>query len=137
MKKFAERFNEALKLKEIRQIDVSNKTGIAPGTISNYAQGKYEPHGLNLEKIADALDVNEAWLKGYPAPMEKLGGNIIKLGQHLDKWETDYYSQEFPKIERDEEVTRDELDLLTAYRDAAPAIRAAVRKLLDLPEVKE
>ena len=71
MKTFAERFNNVLAEKKIRQIDVSNRTGIAPGTISNYAQGKYEPKGLNLEKIARELDVNEAWLAGgYPVPLE-------------------------------------------------------------------
>ncbi|MBR2759677.1 MAG: helix-turn-helix transcriptional regulator [Solobacterium sp.] len=70
METFAQRFNEVLKEKKLRQIDVANKTGIAPGTISNYAQGKYEPKGSNLEKIARALDVNEAWLAGYDVPRQ-------------------------------------------------------------------
>ena len=134
MKKFAERFNEALAAKNIKQIDIVNKTGIAQGTISNYAQGKYEPKGLNLGKIADALDVNEAWLKGFDAPMEKKHSGTIIFPQSLEPWEREYYSDDVPFAERDEEVTRDELDLLTAYRDADSHIKSAIRKLLDIPE---
>ena len=134
MGKFADRFNEAMTIKSIRQIEVVNRTGIAQGTISNYANGKYEPRGLNLGKIADALGVNEAWLKGFDAPMEKSHSNVISLNRNLEPWEQEYYSEDLPVAERDEEVTREELDLLTAYRDADPLIQSAVRKLLDLPE---
>lgn len=132
--KFNERLISAMDRLGIKQIELANRTGIAPGTLSNYMQGKYKAKGENLRKIADALNVNPAWLDGLDAPMEIKKTNIIDLGHKLETWEQDYYSQDIPTIERDEEVTREELDLLTAYRDAGPAIRAAVRKLLDIPE---
>ena len=140
MKTFAERFNNVLAEKKIRQIDVSNRTGIAPGTISNYAQGKYEPKGLNLEKIARELDVNEAWLAGYDAPKAREELDPSKAIKNLesrtafDKWEEEYYDQDLPFAELSEDVTREEMNLLTSYRDADPAIQAAVRKLLDVED---
>lgn len=135
--KFNERLISAMDRLGIKQIELANRTGIAPGTLSNYMQGKYKAKGENMRKLAEALNVNPAWLDGLDAPMEIKKTNTIELGRKMEDWEYNYYSQDLPIIERDEEVTRDELDLLTAYRDADPAIRAAVRKLLDLPEVTE
>lgn len=68
MEKFYKRFSLAMREKGLKQADIAELTGIAPGTISNYAVGKYSPKGMNLEKIAMALDVNDAWLAGYNAP---------------------------------------------------------------------
>ena len=130
--KFSERLDYALKRKGLKQIDLASKTGLAPGTISNYYQGKYKAKGENLRKLADALDVTEAWLAGYDAPMAKTKNDRLMLGGDLEPWELDYYSQDHPVADIAEDVTRGELDLLTAYRDADPAIQAAVRKLLDV-----
>ena len=66
---FVDRFAEALQIRGLKQTDISSRSGIAPGTISNYAQGKYAPKDENLRKIAAALRVNPAWLMGFDVPM--------------------------------------------------------------------
>lgn len=134
MEKFYKRFTSAMKEKGLKQSEISEMTGIAPGTISNYAVGKYAPKGINLEKIAIALDVNEAWLDGYDAPKERKHSLTIDLGRKLEPWEIEYYSRDIPFAERDEEVTREEMNVLTAYRDAEDHIKKAVRVMLGVEE---
>ena len=66
-----ERLREALSNAKMKQIELSQKTGIDRGTISNYLSGKYEPKSDAINKMAIALNVNEMWLWGYDVPMER------------------------------------------------------------------
>ena len=68
MKTFAERFNEALKTKNISCAEISRITKIDEGTLSNYRKGKYAPKQDKLEKIAHALGVSIPWLMGVEMP---------------------------------------------------------------------
>lgn len=65
-------FSDRLKLiiteKNIRQIDLCNKTGIGKSAMSQYLHGSFEPKQQNLHTLAEALDVSEAWLMGYDVP---------------------------------------------------------------------
>lgn len=65
----AERIREALTIKDMKQVDLSNKTGIDKGSISSYVSGRYEPKNEAVMKIANCLGVDEMWLWGYDAPM--------------------------------------------------------------------
>lgn len=67
---FRHRFVEAMKIREMRQVDVAERSGLDPAQISQYKNGKYEPMTDTLYKLAQALDVNVAWLMGDDAPME-------------------------------------------------------------------
>ena len=138
MTKFAERMRKAMETSGMKQIDVVRRTGIDKSTISHYLKGDYKPKGLNLEKLAEVLDVNDAWLDGYDAPMERTHYGdtlVINFGRELEPWEQEYYDQDLPIRFKDEEVTREELNIITAYRDADPAIKAAVRKILDVEDL--
>ena len=53
-------------MRKMKPIDLSTRSGIAPGTISNYMLGKYKAKGENLRKLASALDVDPGWLEGVP-----------------------------------------------------------------------
>ena len=66
-----ERLREALSNAKMKQIELSQQTGIDRGTISNYLSGKYEPKSDAINKMAIALNVNEMWLWGYDVPMER------------------------------------------------------------------
>ena len=68
---FRNRLSKALSYNNMLAIDLANKTGISKSLISGYMNGKYEAKQDNLTLIADALNVNEAWLMGYDVPMEK------------------------------------------------------------------
>lgn len=67
----ANRIKQALHLRNMRQADLVNLTGIGKSSISTYISGEYEPKQKNIYKIAKALDVSEAWLTGLDVPMER------------------------------------------------------------------
>lgn len=71
-----DRIKEAIETREIKQAELVEKTGIDKGQMSSYLSGKYKPKQRNIELIAKALSVDEAWLMGYDVPME--GGAITK-----------------------------------------------------------
>lgn len=67
----AQRIKEALDIRNMKQTDLVEKTGIGKSSISTYISGEYNPKQKNLYKIAKALNVNEAWLMGLNVPMER------------------------------------------------------------------
>ena len=66
-----DRLREALNRRGWRAVDLVEATGIPKGTISYYLSGKTEPKADRLYTIAQALDINEAWLLGYDVPKER------------------------------------------------------------------
>lgn len=65
------RIDEALSLRNMKKIELSEKTGIHKATISNWINQKYQPKQKSLILMAKALDVSEIWLAGYDVPMER------------------------------------------------------------------
>ena len=76
MATIAQRINEALKIRDMKQADLVRLTGIGKSSISTYISGEYEPKQRNIYKIALALNVNEAWLMGYDVPMDRKKLNL-------------------------------------------------------------
>lgn len=68
---FKNRFNKALELRNMRPVELKEKTGISESAISQYRSGYSKPKQDKLYLIAKALDVNEVWLMGLDVPMEK------------------------------------------------------------------
>ncbi len=67
---FQHRFIEAMRIRGLRQVDVAERSGLDKAQISQYKNGKYEPMQDALYKLANALNVNVAWLMGHDVPME-------------------------------------------------------------------
>ena len=67
---FVNRLRKAMEIRDMKQVDLVERTGLSKSAISQYYSGIYEPKQKALYKIAKALNVNEAWLMGYDAPME-------------------------------------------------------------------
>lgn len=65
------RINKALAIRGMKQVDLSEKTGIPKSAISQYCSGAFKPKQKRLFLIAEALDVDEAWLMGLDVPMER------------------------------------------------------------------
>lgn len=82
MATIAERLRKGMELRNLKQVDVIEKTGINKGALSSYLSGKYEPKQNNIHLLAKALNVNEAWLMGHEVPMERIPflGNSRKKG---------------------------------------------------------
>lgn len=71
MKTLAERLQYALDIRNMKQAELASITHIGKSSISTYLTGEYEPKQKNIYKIANALDISEAWLMGYDVPMAK------------------------------------------------------------------
>ncbi len=69
---FKNRLNQALEIRGMKPIELSNRTGLSKARISQYTNGVYEAKQKALYLIARALNVSEAWLMGHDVPMERL-----------------------------------------------------------------
>lgn len=68
---FAHRLKYAIKIKNVRPVDISKVTGISKTNLSCYMSGKYEAKQDGVEILAKVLDVNPVWLMGYDVPMDR------------------------------------------------------------------
>lgn len=110
----SDRIKEGLQIRNMKQVELVEKTGIGKGALSSYISGKYNPKQNNIYKIAKALDVNEAWLMGYDVPMERIN-QLNKL-----------------------EVTNDELDLLNNYNKLNDlGKKEASKRVAELTEINK
>lgn len=67
---FAERLKEAMKLRDLRAVDLVEKTNINKGRISQYVNGTYVAKPNTIFALASVLEVEEAWLLGYDVERE-------------------------------------------------------------------
>lgn len=68
---FADRLNEAMKIRDKKAADISRETGIDNASISYWRHGKYEATQTGIYLLARCLNISEAWLMGYDVPMER------------------------------------------------------------------
>lgn len=59
---FGERLLITLKRREMSKLQLAQMTGISSTQISQYTADHDVPGGINLVKIAEALEVDPAWL---------------------------------------------------------------------------
>lgn len=78
---FSNRLNKAIRINNIKPIELSEKTGIDKSKISSYMSGRYKAKQDGIYLLAKALNVSEAWLMGLDVPMQRITTNI----QPLDK----------------------------------------------------
>jgi len=68
---FQSRLDKAMKIRNIKQVELHEKTGISESLLSKYLSGDAIARQRKLTLLADNLDINEVWLMGYDVPMEK------------------------------------------------------------------
>lgn len=71
-----ERIKQGLEIREITQTQLAARANIDKGQLSSYISGKYKPRQNNIDALAAALNVNEAWLMGFDVPMERISNNV-------------------------------------------------------------
>lgn len=117
--KLAERLRQALRESGKKQADLVRETGLDRGAISSYLSGKYEPKQKALYKLAQALNVSEAWLLGYDVPIhrteaqkknDQLARLIVKL-----RIDDDFYNTVVALAELTEKQYRGIKDLIAAF----------------------
>ena len=126
---FSERLTEAMNDNKVSLSELSRRTGIDKSSISRYRSSEYDPGKKNFFLLADALGVNPAWLAGEDAPKHVINPSLIDV----EPWEEDWNNN--PLSSRFDTLSDDESHLIDAYRSADPAIKSAVRKLLDLEDL--
>ena len=86
-----DRLGQAMKLRGIKAVELSEKTGIPQGAISYYLAGRTEPKADRVYLISKVLDISEAWLLGYDVEMERTTAQKKndKLAQLVTKMRTD------------------------------------------------
>ena len=94
-----ERIKQGLEIREITQTQLATKANIDKGQLSSYISGKYKPRQNNIDALAKALNVNEAWLMGFDVPMERVSGKTES------KQEPSYSSQCKESIEVCEQLS--------------------------------
>jgi transcriptional regulator with XRE-family HTH domain len=97
----SDRIKEAMSMKNMKQTDLVEKTGISKGALSSYIAGRYIPKQTNTYKIAKALEVDVSWLMGNDVPMEpKISGILTnyELASISNKLRTDQNAQKLMKI---------------------------------------
>ena len=85
METISSRLKEALIIRNMKPIELSNKSGIDKGSISLYLNGKYTPKSKKIYKMAEVLNVNPSWLLGYDVPMEILEKKNIEINDLMFK----------------------------------------------------
>ena len=75
----SKRLPEALRIRDIKQSELCEKTKIPKSAISQYISGLFEPKKDRISIIAKALNVSEMWLMGYDVPMEN---NAVPISEN-------------------------------------------------------
>ena len=117
---FAERLAEAMRIREVSQTELHNRTGINKSSISTYLKGEYEAKQNKVYEIARALSVSPAWLMGYDVSMN---------GEEKENAETGGASA--PAIDLDEAA------VLSQYRRLSPEGRQYIHDQLHFRLAKE
>ena len=70
MEAIKDRLAEALKVRQMKPVDLARKSGINKGSISRYLKGDFLPKQNAIGAMANALNVSPAWLMGYDLTMD-------------------------------------------------------------------
>lgn len=87
---FKIRLQEALQVRRMTAAELSRKSGIDKGSLSNYLKGKFLPKQSKIDAMARALGVSPAWLLGYDVDMSSVdisvnNENIIAVFEKLSQ----------------------------------------------------
>lgn len=101
------RLKELLDILEISQSDFCKRCGLNKSALSNYLNGDREPRQDKLVLIADAFKISPSWLMGYDVPLETQNAVTGDL-------------------------THEEGQVISAYRNASDEIKTAVKAVLGI-----
>ncbi|MEG1989867.1 MAG: S24 family peptidase [Clostridia bacterium] len=68
---FSNRLKKAMSLRNIKPIDLSEKTKISKSKISSYMSGRFQAKQDGVYTLSVALNVDPVWLMGYDVPIKK------------------------------------------------------------------
>lgn len=104
---FKNRFNQALSIRNMKAVELAEKTGLSESTISQYRSGYAKPKEKKLAIIANALDVSPTWLMGLDVPME-----LEKTPQGYAEYVTQLYNENNKENAEEQEEIQEIINLL-------------------------
>ena len=113
------RIREALQIRNMKQVELAEKTGIPKGTINNWLNNRYQPKQVALLKLAKVLNVSELWLAGYDTPMER----------SEDRIKADELAQLISKIRKSEDLKNLFISICNLRDDQRKTIESLVSEL--------
>ena len=116
-----DRLKAALAAKDMRAVDLVEASGVPKSAISFYLAGKSKPKADRLYKIAQVLDISEAWLLGYNVPMkrsedQKKNDQLAKLVMRMRNDE-DFYNTVADIAALSEKQFKSVKDLIAAFKE--------------------
>lgn len=79
MDELKDRLKKALTIRNIKAIELCEKTNIPKSAISQYLSGYAKPKSDRIYLISKVLNINETWLLGYDVPMERQNATSDEL----------------------------------------------------------
>lgn len=119
------RIREALSIRNMKQVELAEKSGIRKGTINNWVNQRYQPKQKPLVKMAQVLDVSEMWLAGYDVPMERPVAQI----------KNDELVQLINNIRKDEDLKSLFISICSLSGDQRNTIKSMVNELSKINSV--
>lgn len=115
---FQKRLEKALNIRNMKPVELHEKTGISESLLSKYLSGNAIARQRKIALISETLNINPVWLMGYDVPMEEM--KMDKLGNPITevpllgavKAGYDYMAQENWEgmIEVDKNIVKDGSD---------------------------
>lgn len=106
----ANRLNLAMEMRNMKAVDLSEKTGIGKSSISQYRNGIVNPKQDRIYLMAQALNVNEMWLMGHDVPMERQSSAPPAAQPPTAPYHPELTKRDERDIEKRLQAIRDDLD---------------------------
>lgn len=69
---FSNRLKKAMDIRNMKQVEICEKTGISSSLINKYLKGKALARQDKIYILSKVLDINEAWLMGYDVDIKRI-----------------------------------------------------------------
>ena len=113
---FKDRLLQAMEIRDIKAVELAEKTGLSKARISQYMNGVYIPKSKGTHLIAKALQVEETWLMGITDKMEKVNNPILTKEGENEKIMTvlekrgDMLAFVNLLVDNEEEINKDDIE---------------------------
>ena len=113
------RIREALSLRNMKQVELCERTGIKKSSVNNWLAQRWQPKQDALMRMARVLDVSEMWLAGYDVPPDR----------PIEQKKSDELAQLIHSIRSDEALKDLIMSICTLNGEQRKTIKSMVNEL--------
>lgn len=130
----AKRLRDAMDACSIKAQELSERSGVAKASISQYINGSHKPSNISAGKIAEILDVDPLWLMGFDVPMKKTSAPVYEAaageGLYGDGAPVDEYAL---KLDSDQRLVRVKGDSMEPTFVSGDLVVVSAQSVIDHP----